>query len=252
MYSVTGRINSITQPYGGYVKPQSFTITPMATDTTLHPRENLHGSLVGLAVDYLTRVMLGTPPIKAFDVSLYGAIMMSQETYANIILDRIKDLSDESIIAACKLVVYDTPARAGLRPPVASEDIHPDKHTIENIRTMVERSLQFFSIYGPVTQDGFTMEGGYTDLVDTGDGDFLTHDTLWDLKVLRSEINSKHTLQVLMYYIMGKRSIHPVFDTIDTLGFFNPRLAKVYTLKVCDIAPSIIEEVSIEIIGYHQ
>ena len=48
---------------------------------------------------------------------------------------------------------------------------------------MVERSLKFVEEYGPIILEGFTFEGGYTDIVQAGDGDFITEDTLWDFKV---------------------------------------------------------------------
>lgn len=48
---------------------------------------------------------------------------------------------------------------------------------------------------------GFTFKGGYSPIVTAGDGDYLTKDTLWDFKVSKKELNSKHTLQLLMYYI---------------------------------------------------
>jgi hypothetical protein len=76
--------------------------------------------------------------------------------------------------------------------------------TYENIITMVKRSLNFFKKFGPVTKYGFTMRGGYTDTVSTGDGDFLTEDTLWDFKVSKKGPTSAYTLQVLMYFLMGK------------------------------------------------
>ena len=93
------------------------------------------------------------------------------------------------------------------------EKIVPDQATIANIRIMVERSLSFFKAFGPVTADGFTMEGSYTATITTGDGDFLTKDTLWDFKVTTSKPNKDHTLQLLIYYLMGRRSIHPEFQT---------------------------------------
>ena len=48
---------------------------------------------------------------------------------------------------------------------------------------MVNRALDFFNKYGPVIKDGFKFIGGYTETITTGDGDFLTEDTLWDFKV---------------------------------------------------------------------
>ena len=68
-------------------------------------------------------------------------------------------------------------------------DTNPDSQTIENIRIMVNRSLEFWQKYGPVTVDGFTFEDeGYTETVDSGDGDYLTSDTMWDFKVSKSKL----------------------------------------------------------------
>lgn len=130
------------------------------------------------------------------------------------------------------------------------EDIQPDEAAISNIRTMVERSLNFFEQYGPVVLDGPTFEGGYTDVVSTGDGDFLTEDTMWDFKVSKKPPTNKHTLQVLMYYLMGKHSIHEEFDSVDIIGFFNPRLNTVYQMSVSDISPETIKTIEEEVIGY--
>ena len=115
---------------------------------------------------------------------------------------------------------------------------------------MVKRSLAFWKEYGPITKDGFTFEGGYTDIVSSGDGDYLTENTLWDFKVSKEEPRSKYTLQLLMYYIMGCHSIHPEFQKIEKLGIFNPRKNKVYIAKVSSINPEVIEKVSQDIIGY--
>ena len=98
--------------------------------------------------------------------------------------------------------------------------------------------------------DGFTFRGGYTETVNSGDGDFTTIDTIWDFKVLKDSIEKKHTLQLLMYWRMGLNSIHPEFNNLKYLGFYNPRLNKVYRIEVDKIPEAIINEVDHEVIGY--
>ena len=78
-------------------------------------------------------------------------------------------------------------------------EITPDTNTITNIITMIKRTLSFWEQYGPIIKDGFTFEGGYTPIISAGDGDYLTKDTLWDLKVLKEEIKPKYTLQLLIF-----------------------------------------------------
>ena len=111
--------------------------------------------------------------------------------------------------------------------------------------------VKFFQEYGPVVCDGFTFEGGgYTDTVDTGDGDFLTEDTLWDFKVSKSKPTNKHTLQLLMYWIMGQHTLREEFRRISKLGIFNPRLNTVYLYDLSNISLDVVKEVEREVICY--
>lgn len=252
----TKRIDVIKRP-GRYMNKKSFTIIQREDSLTLNESENIHASLIGLTVDYMTRFMMGTPKESAFSISLKGTIRLDSSTldkkqtvWKNAIklLESIKELDEKSIISACKLVGYDVCSRAGIKNYKPVEEINPD--TIENIIIMINRSLSFWKEYGPITKDGFTFEGGYTDTICTGDGDYLTKDTLWDLKVLKSEPNSKHRLQLLVYYIMGMHSIHAEFKTIKKLGIYNPRMNKIYLIDIDTISSEVINEVSKEVIGY--
>lgn len=208
MVSVTQLIKQIKQPRGGYLPVKTFTVTTLDDGQVLNPEESIAASLVGTAVDYLSRFMDGTSVEEAFEISS-GPL--------------------------------------AYRPV---ERIVPDQATIANIRIMVERSLSFFKAFGSVTTDGFTMEGAYTATITTGDGDFLTKDTLWDFKVTTSKPNKDHTLQLLIYYLMGRRSIHLEFQTIENLGIFNPRQNTIYQLPISEISDEVIKEVETVVIGY--
>lgn len=250
MRSVTQRIKEIKQPRGGYVNPRLFETTQLSIEKQLNEEENIHATLIGLCVDYMTRFVLGTPVEESFKISFLGANIIGKENTAKELAVKIKGLDDDSIISACKLVGFDVCFRSnpvGYRPV---ETINPDKSTIENIRIMIERSMEFFKQYGPITKDGFTFEGAYTHIVSTGDGDFLTKDTLWDFKVSKAKPTSKHTLQLLMYLLMGKRSMHSEFDDIDNIGIYNPRLNIVYLLDIKQIEQDYINEVCSDVIGY--
>lgn len=250
MSSVTQRIKEIMQPYGGYIKPNEFEKIQFEDNNEL-AEENIHSSLVGLAVDYMTRYIMGAPIEEAFKISLLGSNIINDSKYAHKLIHNINGLDNKSIYNACKLVGYDVCFRAG---PMAYKDvktIEANDETISNIRIMVDRSTKFFEKYGPIIKDGFTFEGGYTKIIDSGDGDFLTYDTLWDFKVSSSAPKSQHTLQLLVYYLMGKNSIHNEFDNIEKLGIFNPRLNCVFLKKINEISNDVIETVSKEVIGYN-
>ena len=92
--------------------------------------------------------------------------------------------------------------------------------------------------------------GGYTPTVDHGDGDFLTKDTLWDFKVSKNPLTNKHTLQLLMYWIMGQHSGQDVYKSITKVGVFNPRLNIVYLLELSNVSPSLIKTIEDEVICY--
>jgi hypothetical protein len=252
MVSVTDRIKEVRQPRGGYVNPTSFTVVDMEGGGLLPIHdENVPPRLVGLAVDYLTRSLVYREPLDAFYVSLTGAAMIDERDMATDLAMAVVDLSPQSIRNACQLAGYDVCFRAGvdLYKPVA--DILPDSVTTDHIRCMVERSLRFFDRYGPVIEDGVTFAGGYTPTVDSGDGDFLTRGTLWDFKVSVSAPTKEHTLQLLIYYLLGRHSNDENLRAVERLGIFNPRLNRVYVINVCEIWDEVIRAVETDVIGYH-
>ena len=259
MSSVTARIEQIKQPRGGYIKPSKFNAIQLEDSKILNPTENLHATIIGLTVDYLSRFMLGSTVEEAFAISIMGA-KRAEELGQEDSIDELRDylegiqgLDDDSIINACKCTTFDVWKRNPMAAFMArtAQDTTPDQDTIDNVRVMVERSLNFFKIYGPITKDGFTFEpDGYTPTVDSGDGDFLTADTLWDFKVSKAKPKTKHTLQLLMYWIMGQHSHKPEFQSITKLGMYNPRLNVVYTLDMSEVSDEIIETVEKEVICY--
>ena len=276
--SVTGRAREVKQPRGGYIKPSQFEVIELTDPTPLHEEENLAPNIVGMAVDYLTRMMEGKDKQEAFIIPLSGAYTAEQMgakgalKVASRLFNGITDLDDDSIINACKLTSFDIWKRNPLVAPMQKtyKDINPDQNTIENIRRMVWRGMAFFDTYGPVTYDGFTFDppngkqkdydkmiktgkgsfGGYTPTVATGDGDFLTSQVLWDFKVSKSAPTSKDTLQLLMYWIMGKHSGQDIYKDIIALGIYNPRLHKIFLLSVNAIPEETIHTVEKEVIGY--
>ena len=140
MASVTGRINQIKQPYGGYVKPSQLKAVQLPVSEELSLNENIHSSIVGLAVDYLTRFMLGDDIEHAFETSLEGlglarnfGIDISREEMINLL--SIKDLSDDSIFNACRLVYFDVWIRNPFNAFNSSfREVSPNSETINNIR----------------------------------------------------------------------------------------------------------------------
>lgn len=262
MSSVTQRIREIKQPWGGYIRPSQFELCKINDGRILAETENVHASIVGTAVDYLTRFAMGAKSSDAFQISCTGAAIAEKmfmqkntmKTAANL-LSGITAINKKSITNACKLVTYDlwlrNPIGAMAVKAKGADKIKPDARTIQNVKIMVQRSLEFWETYGPIVKDGFTFEpNGYTKTVDSGDGDYLTADTLWDFKVLKSKPTNIHTLQLLMYWIMGQHSGQKVYNDIQYLGIFNPRLNEVYLLHINSIPKETISEVERNVICY--
>lgn len=251
--SVTQRIKQVKQPRGGYINPKIMEVIQCGDGIeALHSEENIRANLIGLAVDYLTRFMSGTPLEEAFKISFMGALIIGEQKKAEELMNDVKGLDDASIINAMKLVGFDVCFRAGFMGYRPVDEIQPDAMTIDNVRVMVKRSLEFLDYYGPKVLDGFTFEGGYTEIISSGDGDFTTSDTLWDFKVSKDKPKKEYTLQLLMYWIMGLHSIHPEFKNIKFLGIYNPRLNCVYRLNVIQISSEVIAEVSAKVICYDE
>ena len=249
--SVTQRIKQVKQPRGGYINPRNLTSIPLGDGIeSLNDEENVHASLVGLAVDYMTRFMSGDPVDDAFKISMMGASLIKEEKKAAKLMANVRGLDDNSIANAVKLSGFDVCFRAGGVGYKPVDGIAPDEATIENIRVMVERSLRFLKAYGPKVLDGITIEVGYNNMVSAGDGDFTTADTLWDFKVSKMPVKKENTLQLLMYWRMGLHSIHPEFLKIKYLGIYNPRVNVAYRVAVDDIPDDVIAEVEDKVIGY--
>ncbi|MGO4956835.1 hypothetical protein ACTQ49_06120 [Luteococcus sp. Sow4_B9] len=268
MTSVTGRIKMVKQPRGGYLNPRQFQVVELEPLGVLHEEENIHASLVGIAVDYLTRWnrVAGEWPNRwwnfrarresalvaerAFEISLLGARLIGDEDHARKLIKSVRGLDRKSVVSACQLAGYDVVYRAGVSGYREVRDIAPDRRTVENVATMVRRSTAFLDEYGPVTLDGFTLEGGYTDWVTVADGDYVTADALWDFKVSKNPPKKEATLQILMYYLMGRRAGIPEFENLRRIGLYNPRLSRAYVLEAKDIPPRVIYEVERDVIGY--
>lgn len=135
--SVTQRIKQVKQPRGGYIKPKELTVVSLGDGAAaLNPVENVHASLMGLAVDYMTRFMTGAPATDAFAISLMGAQIIGEMDLAQELLAGIKGLDDESIVRAVKLSGFDVCFRAGIMGYKPVQNINPDADTIANVRVM--------------------------------------------------------------------------------------------------------------------
>ena len=257
MLSVTQRINTVEQPRGGYVKKDLFTVTRYEDYYEIEDVKTALSSIQGLAVDYLTRFQISGDKEKAFNISIRGALKIDEahennNEYENAmsLLDGITGLDRQSVVNACKLVCYDAVVRAGVKSYQPADTILFDEILYKNIPILVKRCVDFLKQVGPVIKDEVTFEEGYTSLVSSGDGDYLTKKYLVDLKVSKKDFSSKWSLQLLMYYILGIHSIHHEFERITKLAIFNPYYNQSHVCYIKDISNKTKYEVSANVLGY--
>lgn len=243
MTTVTRFIKNIQQPRGGYLSPKSFEKIIINDNKILFENENISPIITGTVIDSFSRFIIGERAEIAFRCSIIGAGCIGELKKANQLIKKITGFNQQSILAACKLVGYDTVHRAGPSSFVGINHIIPDKDTLSNITIMLERCRSFFEKYGSVTETGTTFLGGYTDIIKSGDADFLTYDTLWDMKVIKSEPTSQHTLQLIIYYLLMFRSDHYALDSIKNIGIFNPRKNAIYLYSIDNMNESMLKEV---------
>jgi hypothetical protein len=149
--------------------------------------------------------------------------------------------------AAIKLTAFDDVYRRG---NLHIENLDPDGATVENVEIMTERSVKFIRSCGNKIYPGLDFCGAYTTTVVNGDCDYVTDLALIDLKVLRGEITPQYTLQILMYYLLGKDSVHEgIFRKVKWLAFFNPRKNTAYYISVADIPLDVLKTVRRDVIG---
>lgn len=231
--SVTGILANIKQPRGGYLPLSNFDMESHRDDLRVVGDYNIAPSLVGLAVDYGTRIALGNDPEETFEVATVGAGMVGASDVAESLIADIDaaalksdEIDEESVVSLCKLSGFDSAFRAGASAYRPVSEINPDRQTIEDIGNLILRTKAFFEASAEPVIAGFTFEGAYTDDAGASDGDYICGDTLWDLKVSKNEPTIKNTMQVLLYYLMGLRSSKDEFKAVTRIGLFNPWLQK--------------------------
>lgn len=255
MYSVYYRIKEIQQPRGGYLPVSDFQcLCPENGETFLckSKDENISPSLLGTTVDYLTRFILTKDVNKSFHFALMGAERTGRQERARDLCDRVNGLDSNSILAACELASYDIFYR-NPKNAIMYTYVEPNEDTIFSISKMVIRSVEAIGKNTAIVMTGITFDQGYSELVSAGDADYLTDDTLWDMKVsLNKYPTSVETLQLLMYYVMGCHSIHcDIFKRLSYIAIFNPRYNRIYRLPVQFINKDLIKEVEEKVIGYN-
>ena len=122
MASVTQIASSVKQPRNGFVPISEFEVERFEYESVFLGEYSIAPGIVGLAVDYGTRLALGLKPLDVFSAALEGARLASQRGNAIDLLESLDlesihkgDFSDKDITTICRLSGYDGVARSGAR-----------------------------------------------------------------------------------------------------------------------------------------
>lgn len=245
-------IKAYKQPYGGWIPVRALEKVKCPPLETLHPRmdENISPTVMGTAVDYGTRLALGQEATEAFNIALEGAMRAGCHDRAAALLGAIKQEGTKAVAAIIQLASYDSARRTD---PLLfqGECSAPNQAACDNLTRMINFAASFFADHGPITVFGPTFQGGYTRVVASGDADFLTENTLWDMKCLSKRPTSKHTLQLLAYWRMGLHSVYQeLWKDIECLGILNPRMGVALSINVTQISEDAILDMDTNFLGY--
>lgn len=222
---------SVTQ--GDLMSLVAFEVTSLGEGAdALNPQENVSLDLVALAVDSMVGVMSGKPTESVFRFPLFLARRIGAGAFAvetRHFIDDINGLDDGSIINAVKLSGFGGRFLADPESYRPLEEINPDEATIQNVRTMVERSLRFFDVY---------------------DTKSPVSDTLWDFNVSTLRPNEAQTLRLLIVWRKFLHSPLTWWHDFKYLGIYNPRLNEVHRISVDHIPEDVITEVERDVLGY--
>lgn len=246
MISVTNFIRTLPMPRNQYI---SLNIIKeeyhQYDDEDLVDYKSNYSSLIGTAVDYLSRFIISGGIIdRGFDISLIGATRVDERIKSNYLLRDILregfDLTDKSIESAIKLCGYDTVVRAGKHTYVNIDTINPSDEDIKYARIMVQRTLAFLK-REVVLDFGTDFSPKVTKTNVIGDLDFLTESGIWDIKAIKNNPTTLDRIQLLTYYVLATRTKSEKFDNLEVLGFYNPKQDISYRIKINDIQKESIE-----------
>lgn len=259
------RINQIKQPYGGYLNPNLMRSDKYDGDILPIMGELVSPGIVSTTVNGLTKLMTGGNLIDSFKDSIRGYAIAKYAKKSeminislpeiSIILNKIKDLSDYSITSAVKLSTFQIWfLNSVLAQTYAKDvkDVYLDSYTLNHIRIMVRRGIDFFNNWGGVVRSSVqaTLDDG---LIKKADIDYLTTKEVWNMCVSsNTKINSKKTLEILVEYLLAKKTNKEEFSSLNGMGIFNPRLNNCWNILADEIPDDVIKAVEGEVLGYRR
>lgn len=233
-------------------------------------QESISPTIMGLTVDYLTRLSLGQKKEEVLFASQYGRELLERiivwkswnfstpspisnqisaekltffkqliNYYDENFIQVDNSLSLKNALLVAKLSHYDAIYRA-FYTNIHPQQINLDALTHDVIVQLVQRNLVILKKENNVICTlHFTPDHThhpFKKIIKAGDGDFYDDDFVWDLKVSSKKPSNKHFIQLMVYFLLGlNSSLREKFKKISNIGIINPRLNKVYKVAIKDI-----------------
>lgn len=235
--SYTLAIKQIKQPRGGYISSKFFSPTEHEIVEPLIEIENpRHSSDLATTIENLSYWLSGINIFK-----IWRNIPLDCESLNNLsILIHSSNINTEVIKAAHNLSVLDL-------------DYELTDNEIMYVKVLTNRTIEFLCSIDPISfaKPFFSWETvnnrakNYHSITAEGEIDFMTEDTIWDIKIYKSNpLNSQNKLQIITYYLAGLHSDQShIFKKIKYLGIYNPKSNISYKLTISSITNSIFEEI---------
>ena len=259
------------QPYGGFIPPKEMEREILSNDPLymdLVDRGCKNGGLqpqaLGLVFDYILRtelaifsgVGLADAIINAFKVSCLGAKLAHKEKKALALVSKLASLDEKKkknykkiFQVASELVVFDAVYRAGYYNPDAEKPKVNDSDEFA-LSLMLNATEDYLLEKQKLVSLGFEFTARGAENVTPSDGDILTTESLIDIKCSINKPTSKHTLQLLLYYILGLHEYPEVFKSLKYIKILNPRLGIIYSYELGKVDIKTLKRIEGEIMGY--
>lgn len=209
--------------------------------------ENMAPATTGTLIDFLTRIIVLNDD-DAFGVSARGVGEMANDDQKKrylyeaamlkaLVEDKeIDDLDDDVFNIGVNICAWEQALRGGYYFP---PQIYPNDTTMAHYKVMLKRVKAYLEKIGNIIRTGYgsaTANG-----LISGDGDYLSSDTLIDFKVSKHKTMQPNWVRQLFLYRVLLRDELVSPDQIKKLMIYNPRRDEGYLLDLTQIDYGILD-----------
>lgn len=227
--------------------------------------KNTNNTMISITTNYLTRYFLLKEnndsklseiecKEKAFLIPKKGSEISNKKSEFDDLLKRINiknnQIDDETIINAMQISNFSFFYWKDDFKYEKIKKANPDNETINNIRIMIQRSVDFFK-NNDFYECSILFDESLrkTKCLTRADADFMSKKTLWKFSIQKEMKNkNKDLIKLLIYYVLSKKNPNwekSIYKDLDSIGIFNPRLNVFIFWKIDDIGKELIKKIDL-------